>query len=106
MAKTSSFADFFVVATGDSGVHMRALADRVRQAMATSRSNIKHAEGRESKNWILLDYSDIVIHIFSKPARNYYALETLWGDESIVQWEDESPSPIETLQERRQQAWP
>lgn len=89
---TSSFADYFVIATGESSVHMRALADRVRKTLRERESRIKHAEGGESRNWILLDYSDIVVHIFSKPARQYYGLETLWGDAAVVHFHDEAQS--------------
>ncbi|MBI1389237.1 MAG: ribosome silencing factor [bacterium] len=86
--KNSSIADYFVIATGDSSVHMRAMADRVRQAMASHGSRISHGEGRESQNWILLDFNTVIVHIFSKNARNYYGLENLWGDADMIGWNE------------------
>lgn len=85
----STFSDFFVIATGDSHVHMRALADRVRQAMARQGARINHSEGQESKTWILLDFSQVIVHIFSPAARSYYGLEQLWGDAVLTAWSPE-----------------
>lgn len=88
MSNTSGFADYLIVATGDSNTHMRALSDRVRKAMSSEGATIQHAEGRESPNWILLDYSSVVINILSRKARDYYALETLWGDSEQTRWDE------------------
>lgn len=82
----STFADFFVIATGDSHVHMKALADRVRERMAHSNFRIGHSEGYESKTWILLDFCNVIVHIFNPSARDYYGLAQLWGDAKIVSW--------------------
>lgn len=86
LSHLSTFADYFVVATGDSHVHMKALADRVRVTMAQNGTHIGHSEGHESKTWILLDFGNVIIHVFSPAARNYYGLEQLWGDAKTVQW--------------------
>ena len=88
LTEVASFADFFVLATGDSHVHMRALADRVRKAMTKRGKHIGHSEGRESKSWILLDYETLIIHILSRRAREYYALEQLWGDAKVIRWDE------------------
>lgn len=76
----STFSDFFVIVTGDSHVHMKSMADRARQAISRHGLRINHAEGHESKTWILLDFNNVIVHIFSPSARNYYGLEQLWGD--------------------------
>ncbi len=86
----STFSDFFIIATGDSRVHMKALADRVREVMSQTGTRINHSEGHDSKTWILLDFSDVIVHIFSPSARKYYGLEQLWGDAKIIPWTPES----------------
>ena len=90
LSSVSSFADYFVIVTGDSQVHMNALATRIREMMAKKGQRIGHSEGRESNNWILLDYYSIIVHIFSKPARKYYVIEELWGDAKTVRWNSEN----------------
>ncbi|MDX9752405.1 MAG: ribosome silencing factor [bacterium] len=84
----SSFADYFVIATADNPIHLRALTDRVRERMAQIGAKISGAEGRESKTWVLLDYGPILIHLFSRKARVYYGLEQLWGDSKVIPWNE------------------
>ena len=73
--------DFFVIATGNSEVQVRAIADAVEEGLRESRG-IKpwHSEGFEARRWILLDYVDVVVHVFHTRAREYYLLDKLWGD--------------------------
>ncbi len=92
LSNQSSFADFFVIVSGDSQVHMRALANRVRETMADEGARVKHSEGRDSQHWMLLDFNDVIVHIFSQQARPYYSLESLWGDADIIQWNDGAPA--------------
>ncbi len=87
LSSVSSFADYFVIASGDSHVHMRALADRARETLAQHGEKIDHTEGRDSQNWILLDFGSLIVHILSKQARDFYALEQLWGDAQAVVWQ-------------------
>lgn len=82
----ATFSDFFVIAAGDSHVHMKALADRVRQSMAQIGARIAHSEGQESKTWMLLDFGSVIVHIFSPAARDYYGLEQLWGDAKTISY--------------------
>jgi ribosome-associated protein len=89
----SSLTDYFVIATGDSPVHMRALANRVNETLTSHRLKNGRAEGQESQNWILLDYGTIVVHILSRKAREYYAIDQLWGDAKAIPWTDESGQP-------------
>ena len=84
-----SFADYFIIVTGDNPIHMRALGDRVRDALAKKGAHITSSEGRDSKSWVLLDFGPIIIHIMSRKAREYYGLEKLWGDARKVPWKDE-----------------
>lgn len=85
VSRLSTFCDFFVIASGDSHVHMKALADRTRETMAQSGMRIGHSEGQDSKTWILLDFCNVIVHIFSPSARAYYALEQLWGDAKRIE---------------------
>lgn len=89
LTSLSIFADFFVIATGLSVVHMRSLADRVQEKLVYRGIRLSHIEGRESTSWILLDYLAVLVHIFSAETRSYYGLERLWGDAVVVEWESE-----------------
>jgi ribosome-associated protein len=82
--------DNFIVCHGDSGTQVKALAGSVEDKVEESlRISVKHREGLENASWILLDYGEIVIHIFVKKARDYYKLEDLWGDADITLVKDE-----------------
>ena len=73
--------DFFVIATGNSEVQVRAIADAVEEGLRESRGMKPwHSEGFEARRWILLDYGDVVVHVFHARAREYYLLDKLWGD--------------------------
>ena len=72
--------DFFVIATGASEVQVRAIADAVEEGMAGRGLKPWHVEGYEARRWILLDYVDVVVHVFHVKAREYYLLDKLWGD--------------------------
>ncbi|HET9950355.1 MAG TPA: ribosome silencing factor [Candidatus Eisenbacteria bacterium] len=73
-------ADFFVLATGNSEVQVRAIADAVDEGMDAMGLKPWHSEGYEARRWILLDYVDVVVHVFHAKAREYYLLDKLWGD--------------------------
>ena len=77
-------ADYFIIANGTSSTHTRTLADEVEFQL--SRSGIKptRTEGYNSTNWIILDYSDVVVHVFYKETRDFYKLERLWADGESV----------------------
>ena len=72
--------DCFVIATGSSEVQVKAIADAVEEGMAKLGRKPWHVEGYEARRWILLDYVDVVVHVFHARAREYYLLERLWGD--------------------------
>ncbi len=71
--------DFFVIVTGQSTRHNQALCDRLIDALEEINIKPHHIEGYSSGDWILVDIGDIVVHIFSSDARDYYNLEMLWG---------------------------
>ena len=76
----ATFANFFLICTGDSSRQMQAIADEVEQRLKANGIRPSHVEGYQNAEWILMDYIDLVIHIFSKNARAYYDLERLWRD--------------------------
>jgi len=72
-------ADFFIIASGTSGIHIRALADAIVEGLAESPVKRKRMEGYEEASWVLLDYGDVVAHILSPSQRDYYKLESYWS---------------------------
>jgi ribosome-associated protein len=82
---SSAFADFFVICHGGSARQVDALADsvegEVRKALGEKPA---HREGNDESEWVLLDYINVVVHIFSEEKRNFYQLEELWGDGTIT----------------------
>lgn len=76
-------ADFFVICTGTSSTHVRALADELEDGLLKENINARSIEGKAT-GWILLDYSDIVVHIFTPDMREYYGLERIWQDGDSV----------------------
>lgn len=73
-------ADYFVIATGTSTTHTKSLADEVEFQLKEAGIVPTRTEGYNGANWIILDYADIVVHIFYKETRQYYSLERLWSD--------------------------
>jgi ribosome-associated protein len=80
LRELSSFTDFFVIAHGTSSRQNAAVAEGVEAALKPAGLRPLSVEGRESAEWVLLDYGSLVVHVFSRAAREHYALEKLWGD--------------------------
>lgn len=81
-------ADFFVIASGNSSVHVKAIADEVHDKMKKEYGTISwHVEGNEAQKWMLIDYVDIVVHIFDYESRDYYSLDKLWVDAKTKKYE-------------------
>lgn len=82
----NSVADFFVICSGNSARQLDAIADEVdRMVFKTLNENPWHIEGKNNKEWMLLDYITVVAHIFQNDRRSFYTLEKLWGDAKITQ---------------------
>ena len=80
----SVLADYMVIATGNSSTHVKVLADEVEYRLDEAGVSVSHIEGYRSNSWILLDYVDVIVHVFSEEAREFYDLDRLWQDgESI-----------------------
>ncbi len=80
----STVADYFVITSGSNRSQVQALADNVEEKLAANEIRPKNIEGYNTANWILLDYRDILIHIFDKESRGFYDLERLWRDGKLV----------------------
>jgi len=76
----TSAVDFFVLCSADSDTQVRAVADAVRQGAEEIGSSLWHDEGYQASSWIILDFVDVVAHVFHRDTRRYYNLERLWGD--------------------------
>lgn len=73
-------ADYFVIVNGTSTTHTKTLADEVDYQLSESGLEPRHCERDTGNNWIILDYGDIVVHVFYKETRDFYNLENLWAD--------------------------
>ena len=76
----SVLADYMVIATGTSSTHVKALADEVEYKLDEAGISVSHIEGYRSNSWILLDYVDVIVNVFSDEAREFYDLDRLWQD--------------------------
>jgi len=77
----NAVADYFVICTGTSDTHIAAIADSVlEEVRKTMNTEGTHSEGMTNREWILIDYLDVVVHIFNRDRRAFYDLESLWGD--------------------------
>jgi ribosome-associated protein len=93
LKKLTSAADYFVICTADSDTQVKAIADGVRDGMEESDERVWHYEGYQALKWIVLDYVDVVAHVFYKEDRSFYNLERLWGDAKRTEVKDELNSP-------------
>jgi ribosome-associated protein len=76
----SSATDFFLLATGNSDIQVKAIAEHVLEGMKGEGARPLHVEGLDRGRWVLMDYVDMVVHVFHPSAREFYQLEHLWGD--------------------------
>lgn len=84
----SVLADYMVIATGTSSTHVKALADEVEYQLDKAGVSVSHIEGYRSNSWILLDYIDVLVNVFSEEAREFYDLDRLWQDGKPVDLTD------------------
>ncbi len=80
-------SDYFIIASGTSNTHVRALADEVDDEMKKLGVEVDHIEGRAT-GWILLDYNDVLVHVFQPESRQYYNIERLWNDAARIDLSD------------------
>lgn len=84
IADQTTLADYFIICNGTSNTQVRALADAVEEAMSKAGEEPHHIEGHRGGQWTLMDYSSVVVHIFTEEGREFYGLERLWSDAQAV----------------------
>lgn len=85
IAGVSSIADYFIIANGSNQNQLTAMQDAVDEALYKVGLHAKQIEGNNQSTWILMDYQDIIVHLFSKEDRLFYDLERIWRDGKIVE---------------------
>jgi ribosome-associated protein len=85
----NAFTDFFVVCSGNSDTQVDAIAESVdKEVWEVTRNNPRSMEGKANHEWILVDYYDVIVHVFKKDRREFYKLEELWGDAEFTYVEE------------------
>uniref|UniRef100_UPI004057A46E ribosome silencing factor n=1 Tax=Agathobacter sp. TaxID=2021311 RepID=UPI004057A46E len=85
IGEVSTIADYFIIATGLNTNQLAAMQDAVDEVMYKSGIHAKQVEGNNNSTWILIDYNDIIVHLFSKEDRLFYDLERIWKDGKILE---------------------
>ena len=80
ISNVSVMADYFIIASGNNRNQLQAIADNVTEKLHKIGHDLKQIEGYETANWILMDYGDVIVHIFDKENRLFYDLERIWSD--------------------------
>jgi ribosome-associated protein len=101
LKKITSAADYFVICSTDSDTQVKAVADAVREGMEESNERVWHYEGYQALKWVVLDYVDVVAHIFYKEDRSFYNLERLWGDAKKTEVKDALEKPETGVKKHR-----
>lgn len=80
ISEVSIISDYFVIASGSNSNQLKAMADEVEENLYKAGFKLNHIEGFQSQNWILLDFGDIIVHLFDKESRDFYNIERIWAD--------------------------
>jgi len=88
----SPVTEYFVIATGTSDRQMRSIADEMAQKGKKTGHKVWHVAGRDGGDWIVLDFVDVVVHLFNEELRRYYDLELIWGEAPRVEWRRPTPA--------------
>jgi ribosome-associated protein len=80
MSEAVSYTDFFIVISGSNPRQTKAIADEIQRGLRNEHLRPARAEGEREGDWVLLDYIDVVVHVFTPQARDFYRLDALWGD--------------------------
>ena len=86
LREVSSIADFFVIATGTSEPHLKAIRNEIEERLKKEGVKVRGVDGFPMSHWVVIDCFDVLIHVFSKERREFYALERLWGDAPRVEF--------------------
>lgn len=99
--KLTSATDHFVICSGDSDTHVKAIADAVQYGLEPLGVRVWHREGYRALTWVVLDYVDVVVHVFHKETRSFYNLERLWSDAKKIEVKDKPESSRQISLHRR-----
>jgi len=89
----SSFTDFFVICSGTSEPHLKAIAGEIEGRLRDEGVRAVSVDGFPASQWIVLDYMQVIVHVFRREKREFYSLEDLWGDAPRVAWEGSETKP-------------
>jgi len=92
LRKTGAFTDYFLICSGANPRQVHAIADGIEETLKARKVRPTHVEGYQRAEWILLDYFDFVVHVFSTNARQFYGLERLWGEATTIEIANEPES--------------
>lgn len=84
----SDVADYFIIVSGESDIHVKTLANHVEKELKGEKIRPLHKEGFRQLNWVLMDFIEVVLHVFRPEVREYFALEKLWADAKFTKVED------------------
>ena len=93
LRKLLYITDFFVIASGRNRRQLQAVADEVTRSLQEKKLTPFSSEGYSGGSWILLDYGDVVIHLFLEETRKFYGLDMLWGDVPVIDWHKRPKKP-------------
>lgn len=85
----TSMTDYFVICSGDTNTQVKAISDHILSSLRAEKARPLHNEGLSGHEWILMDFVDVMAHVFQPHKREFYALEKLWGDAKITEIKDE-----------------
>jgi len=88
LRKVSSMADYFLICSGDVDLHVKAIVDEIKSQLRDRKVKPWHVEGYQNLSWVLMDYVDVVVHVFRPEMREFYNLEKLWGDAPVQNFAD------------------
>ena len=101
LKEVATFTDYFVICSADSDTQVKAIADEIDKSLRDSGLRSWHKEGYRALNWVLIDYVDVVVHVFKKDMREFYNLEKLWGDAPVIEIEDPALKKAEPVKEKK-----
>lgn len=91
----SSFTDYFVLCSGQNARQVKAIADAIEETLLNARTRPAHVEGYNRAEWVLLDYFDFIVHVFTPATREFYALDRLWGSAERIDVPEPGPKRAE-----------
>ncbi len=100
LRKLTTMTDFFVVCSADSEVQVKSICDHIEFKMKKRKMKALNREGYTNSKWVLLDYIDTIVHIFHRDTRDFYSLETLWGDAKFEEISEE-PEAVSSQEESK-----